>query len=231
MNVDKAATTTKGVRPENQDRVWCELPLLAVADGMGGMEGGEQAAEIAISAVKRYTRTGPAREALLRLFQEANRAIWKYGEQKGFSGGIGSTLVVCLASENRYLVANVGDSRCYYVNNFEAWPITEDHSRAQEMVRMGAMTPEAARQSPLRHELANCLGEPHDIPVDVFPRGDYWGVIDEDCVLLLCSDGLHGAVTDGDIYRMLHSTRNLQAGCNALVELALTARGNSTQTM
>jgi serine/threonine protein phosphatase PrpC len=216
------SSTAKGRRAENQDRVCTlETGILAVADGMGGLEAGERAAEIAIGAVKQYVHSESPHDGLVRIFQETNRSIWNYGRQNGLTGGIGTTLVVCLALDNRYLVANAGDSRCYYINNFEAWQITEDHSRVQEMVRVGAMTPQAARQSPFRNELTNCLGEPHDISVDVFPHGNHWGVIDEDCVLLLCSDGLHGWVTDAEIFRTLHSAPHLKAGCDALIELAI----------
>ena len=216
------SVSNKGARAENQDRVWSgEGGILAVADGMGGMEAGGQAAALAIDAVRRYDCAGSPRESLIRVFQEANREIWTYGRANCLVNGIGTTLVVCSMSETRYLVANAGDSRCYYINNFEARQITEDHSRVQEMVRVGAMSSQAARQSPFRNELTNCLGEPNDIRVDIFPRGNHWGVIDEDCVLLLCSDGVHGWAADGDIYRTLHSAANLKAGCDALVDLAL----------
>lgn len=216
------SSSVTGARPDNQDRAWAgQNGLLVVADGMGGLQSGGEAAEIALRVARQLTAAAAPRKALIGAFEQANREIWEYGEQRGLTGGVGSTLVVCLAQEGRYLVANVGDSRCYYINNSAAWQITEDHNRAQEMVRLGAMTAEAAQRSPFRNELTNCLGEPHTIPVDIFPRGNRWGIIDEDCALLLCSDGLHGWVTDAEIHRTLLAERDLAAGCGALIDLAL----------
>jgi protein phosphatase len=222
LNTAIYSSSATGARTDNQDRAWAaENGLLVVADGMGGLQSGGEAAEIALRVARQLTGAAAPREALVRAFQQANREIWEYGEQHDLAGGIGSTLVVCLALEGRYLVANVGDSRGYYINNSAAWQITEDHSRAQEMVRVGAMTAEAAQRSPFRNELTNCLGEPNGIPLDIFPRGNLWGIIDEDCVLLLCSDGLHGWVTDAEIHRTLLAERHLAAGCDALIDLAL----------
>jgi protein phosphatase len=97
------------------------------------------------------------------------------------------------------------------------------------MVRLGAMTEDAALRSPFRNELTNCLGEPCDVPVDLFPTGERWGVIDEDCILLVCSDGLHGWVDNAAICGALLGERTIKAGCEALIELAL--RNGSTDNI
>jgi protein phosphatase len=195
---------------------------------MGGMQEGNKAAEIAITVVERYAKGVlpglPSCQEALRssigaMYQEANRNIWDYGQTHGASG-MGTTLVICLAFDGRYLVANAGDSRCYYVNNCEVRQLTEDHSRVQELVRMGSMTPDAARRSPYRNQLTNSLGESQDIQVDILPADLKYGIIDEDCVLLLCSDGLHGEIMPEDLFAHLHGTRELESGCENLVSLA-----------
>jgi hypothetical protein len=89
------------------------------------------------------------------------------------------------------------------------------------MVNSGAMTAEAAERSPYRNQLTNSLGDPGDIRVDIFPKGNCYGIIDEDCALLLCSDGLYGSVCGDDLYRQLHGNHSLKDACENLVSLAL----------
>jgi protein phosphatase len=231
-----AKLTHTGARESNQDRVFAgkislfgkPAVLLAVADGMGGMQAGDKAAEIAIETVQKYgADVLPSlpddqqrlSAALIGMYQEANRKIWEFGQANG-CGGMGTTLVVCVATGGKYLVANAGDSRCFYVNNHGVVQVTEDHSRVQELVRKGSMTAEAARRSPYRNQLTNSLGEPHEIQVDLFPEGGRWGIIDEDCVFLLCSDGLHGEVSEQDIHAQLSGTKNIEDACANLVSLA-----------
>ena len=233
-----SSVTTSGLRATNQDRFCVEasevfdIPaiLLAVADGMGGMQAGDKAAEIAIETVRRYAKEvfpqvprsqQELRAAITAMFQEANREVWQSAQASEATGAMGTTLVAAIVSHGRYLVANAGDSRCYYINNFDVRQITEDHSHVQELVRKGSMTPEAARRSPYRNQLTNSLGELEEIRVDIFPVGECYGVIDEDCVLLLCSDGLHGELGDHDFFRQLHGTRDLQSACRNLMSLAL----------
>jgi hypothetical protein len=163
---------------------------------------------------------------LVTLFHDANRRVWERAERDGIAGNMGSTLVCCLIFGNRYLVANAGDSRCYYINDHEVRQITADHNQVQDMVRRGMMTEEAASLSPFRHQLTNSLGEPQDIPVDVFPARDAFGVLDEPCVLLLSSDGLHGHVTEVDLLQQVRSTASVPDACASLLNLAL-ARGST----
>ena len=227
--------TDKGRRETNQDRV-CAVEtrvfgnaayLLALADGLGGMAEGERAAEIAIETAREFARdVFPALEpssslhrTLARMFQEANRRVWSYGRQSGHED-IGTTLVCCLVFGNRYLVAHAGDSRCYYINDDDARLLTSDHSSVQEMVERGAMTREAASRSPFRNQLTNALGEPSQVRVDLVPAGDKYGVIDEPCVLLLSSDGLHGLVNETDLAKWLQATSSLSAACDELMRLA-----------
>ena len=227
-----------GRRESNQDRACAEVTtvrgkpavLLALADGMGGMNAGDRAAEIAIDTVREYAtgvvpslpdRPSVLSAALTKLFADANRRIWERSRQDGCPGEMGSTLVCCLLFDGRFLVASAGDSRCYYLNDHEVRLLTEDHSQVQDMVRRGVMTPEAARHSPYRNQLTNCLGEPHEIRVDLFPAPDKCGVIDEPCVLLLSSDGLHGHVDDRDLLLRIRSTTHVAEACSDLVSLAL----------
>jgi protein phosphatase len=233
-----ALLTTRGRRATNQDRV-CAIRLvvaghpavlLAVADGMGGMQAGEQAAEEAIQAAVGAGASGrfehlpfeaqAIRAALVETVLEANRQISDWATAHGLSGEVGSTLVCCLVWHRSYLVVHVGDSRCYYINDYEARPLTEDHTQAQTLVRKGVMTPQAARGSPFSSQLTSSLGETTAPTVDLSPPGDHVGVIDEACALMVCSDGLHGVLAPEDIQRVFRTTDSAEAACRGLVALA-----------
>lgn len=233
-----AVVTTRGRRDTNQDRV-CALRtlvggepavLLAVADGIGGLPAGEQAAELALQVVSHYAHyvlpealpaDGGIRGALTELLHAASRRIWLWARDEGLGGAAGSTLVCALVWGRHYLVAHAGDSRCYYVNDRGASALTLDHTEAVRVAREDGLTLEASRRGPLSHKLTNALGWPTDLLVDLTPVGDDPGTLDEDCVLLVCSDGLHAAVGETDIHAALHETRGVEEACRRLVSLAL----------
>lgn len=227
-----------GRRDVNQDRACVEPTVvagepgvvIAVADGMGGMRSGDKAAEIAIATVREYATRGFADvpvatngtpHALWQMFQDANARVWQWAQGHGCAGETGTTLVCCLVFGSRFVVAHTGDSRCYYVNDHEVRLLTEDHTRVQDLLRRNLMTPEAARRSPFRNELIHSLGEPVNVQVDVMPDPARLGVIDEPCVLLVTSDGVHGHVTDEDIQRALRSTPTVAEAGGRLVATAL----------
>lgn len=227
-----------GRRDVNQDRACVEPTVvagepgvvIAVADGMGGMRAGDKAAEIAIATVREYATRGFADvpvatngtpHALWQMFQDANARVWQWAQGNGCAGETGTTLVCCLVFGSRFVVAHTGDSRCYYVNDHEVRLLTEDHTRVQDLLRRNLMTPEAARRSPFRNELIHSLGEPVNVQVDVMPDPARLGVIDEPCVLLVTSDGVHGHVTDEDIQRALRSTPTVAEAGGRLVATAL----------
>jgi PPM family protein phosphatase len=230
--------TTRGRRETNQDRV-CALRtlvggkpavLLAVADGIGGLPAGEQAAELALQAVEPLRplrdprrRGDPAGDpgALASMLHAASRRIWLWARDHGLGGAAGSTLVAALVWDHHYLVAHAGDSRCYYVNGRGASALTCDHTEAARLVRDGRLPAAAAWSSALSHRLTNALGWPTDLVVDLVPADGGLGSLDEDCAVLVCSDGLHAKVSEADIHAVLHETRSVDEGCRRLVALAL----------
>jgi len=212
-----ALFTTRGRRETNQDRV-CALRtlvagepavLLAVADGIGGLPAGEHAAELALQVVSHFahyvipeTEAGPSlRSTLAELLHAAGRRIWLWARDQGLGGAAGSTLVCALVWGRCYLVAHAGDSRCYRVDARGASALTRDHT-------------EAAR-------LTNALGWPTDLVIEVSPAAGDPGVLDEGSVLLVCSDGLHGVLAEGDIHAALLETRTVEDACRRLATLAV----------
>jgi serine/threonine protein phosphatase PrpC len=237
-SLNPAVVTTRGRRDTNQDRV-CALRtlvggepavLLAVADGIGGLPAGEQAAELALQAVGHYAHyvlpvskptAAGLRAAMSDLVHAAGRRIWRWARDQGLGGAAGSTLVCALVWDHHYLVAHAGDSRCYYVNHRMAGSLTLDHTEAARLARQGGLGPEEARRSPLSHRLTNALGWPTNLVVDLVPGSEELGALDEDCALLVCSDGLYTMMTEAEFHAALHETASVEEACRRLVALAI----------
>lgn len=242
-NLHPAVLTTRGRRETNQDRV-CALRsrvgdrsavLLALADGIGGLPASERAAELAIEIASEYAHrvipqvepsANALRTALRELVRAASRAVRRLGE-KSDCGIAGSTFVCALVWDQRHLVAHAGDSRCYAVDAHGARRLTEDHTEAQRLVNHGALDPSLASRSPLRHRLTNALGSAAaDLFVDLVPASGEPAAVEEGSVLLVCSDGLHGALDERDLHEGFACAATPEEACQRLVALAL-ERGSS----
>ncbi len=225
------------VREQNEDYVGHALPmtamearthgwLFALADGVGGQERGEVAARTAVESVLAGFRQAPAGEppgALLeRLVQAANTRVYDAGRAAGPGGvNMASTIVACALRFDRATVAHVGDSRCYLVRRGHAACLTRDHTVASEQVRLGVLSAGEAADAPTRHLLSRSLGNDLFVSVEINEHS----VLPGD-VLLLCSDGLHGAVTAPEFARAIAHDADLNAAAQALVALA-NERGGS----
>lgn len=126
-----------------------------------------------------------------------------------------STVVVCALRFDRATIAHVGDSRCYLIRNGKARVLTNDHTVANEQLHLGILSKVEAESLPTRHILSRSLGSGLFVKVDVneiqVQPGD---------VLMLCSDGLHGAVSSEEIAHTVSRGRNLDAIAKNLVTSA-----------
>ena len=190
--------------------------LWAVADGMGGHEGGEWASAQLVEkldAVELPEGFEPARELVTEAIRKANRAILVEARKRGKQ--MGSTIVALLVHDERYAIVWVGDSRAYLLRDGELIQLSRDHTQVQEMVDRGIMRAEDAVNHPMGHILSRAVGVRDEVQVDqvtgeVFP-GD---------VFLLCSDGLHGYVDEKEIARLL-ARGSPERVSEELVELTL----------
>jgi protein phosphatase len=218
-----ASSDTGQVRANNQDAILVAEPVFAVADGMGGHAAGEIASQVAIESLQDDdASTLAALEAAVR---RANRAVWERASDDPELRGMGTTLcVVALApagpdaegtSDERILVANVGDSRVYQFHDGDITQITDDHSLVEDLVREGRLSHEEARSHPQRNILTRVLGNEPDVEVDAWEivpqRGDRY---------LLCSDGLFNEVEDERIASVLRRLANPEDAAHELVALA-----------
>jgi protein phosphatase len=166
--------------------------LLVVCDGMGGHAAGEIASRVAVDTILSdyYAVDAEERNGVLeQAFSHANEQIYASGR-----GSMGTTGVAALLYHDALHIANVGDSRAYLIRDGEIRQLSRDHSFVSDQVAAGLITPEQARSSPHRNVITRALGYQSEVSVDLFR----WPLQVGD-IILLCSDGLHGLVSDEEI--------------------------------
>jgi protein phosphatase len=231
-----ASLSLQGKRATNQDRVLIapsghleRKVVAAVADGLGGMQAGDKAAEIAVQTLSEAADEllekisgdfEEAGESLINVYQRANDRIRTYAETYAKVGAVGTTLVTLTISGNRYLIANTGDSRCYAVNGAGVQQITQDHTVADSLLRHGVMNEKDYPSSPLRNQLTRSLGPKAECEPDIFPEVAF-GVLDHDCTFLLCSDGFYVKLTNTDLGVLAKPASSLDAVLQELAAEAL----------
>lgn len=219
------ASHVGNVRDTNQDRVHFGGFVAAVADGMGGHQGGETAASIAINEFRHHSEP-IAPGGLVEIVEDANRAVFERAADPDLRG-MGTTLVALTLRPNERAVnvVNVGDSRAYFLHGGELGQLTLDHSLVEDLVRQGRLEPEEALTHPQRNILTRALGISSEVEVDRFLQpveiGDRF---------LLCSDGLFNEVGEDEIVQILLDHPEPNAAADTLVAAALSraARDNVT---
>jgi serine/threonine protein phosphatase PrpC len=208
------------VYPATPDEMRSHGCLFVLADGVGGHDKGEVASRTAVESILAGFRGASAGEPhsplLSRLVQTANTRVLEAGMASS-SGGISmaTTLVGCALRYDRALVAHVGDSRCYLVRRGEAVVLTRDHTLVGEQMRLGLLSAREAADSPHRHLLSRSLGAEMFANVET---NEYQILADD--VLVLCSDGLHGAVSPSEIAAIVSHQTDLNAAAHRLVAVA-----------
>lgn len=218
-----ASITEQGKRLRNEDCIFVprkgEISLVIVADGMGGHNAGSTASALAVQTAAERIKKGGADDPaslLNKAVQQANSAVFEYANHDKNCRGMGTTMVMALLFKSRYLCANVGDSRLYHFSAGSLRQVTRDHSFVAELVAAGYITPLEARVHPRRNIITRALGTHESERVDLFEKE--WSPGD---TLLLCSDGLYGALDDLEMARILKEEPDLSAVCQELVQAAL----------
>ena len=157
-----------GDRKGNEDRVGYsysrEVLLMAIADGMGGHMDGEVAAEIAVNTITRRfqqearNRLRKPPEFLVSAINAAHHAIVSYAVEKNLLECPRTTCVACIVQNGSGYWAHAGDSRLYLLRAGNLAAATADHSRVQQMIEAGTLSPEAAARHPDRNKIFSCLG-------------------------------------------------------------------------
>jgi PPM family protein phosphatase len=226
--VEEAYRTDTGrQRHANEDALYAEAPVFAVADGMGGAQAGEVAARIATDAFDSADDRGEAPEGYLRrVVRAANERIHELAERDASRSGMGTTLTAALIGDEEVSFAHVGDSRAYVFRNGDLKRLTSDHSLVEELRRQGRLTEAQAEEHPQRSVITRALGPEPEVDVDTltFPAhpGD---------VFLLCSDGLTTMVPEARIARILERAQDLDSALARMVREANEGGGRDNITV
>lgn len=239
--VARAATDLGLKRSKNEDSYGCWLPddpeerdrrglLLTVADGMGGVKGGEVASRITVETLMRAYRESPGTDVAENLHGAvvtANRMVHRESVQHPELSGMGTTCTAAVVCGRDVYVAHVGDSRAYLVRSGRIRQLTHDHSLVGQLVRDRQLTAEQARTDPRRNVVTRSVGIGAEVDVDTqrisesLQNGD---------VLILCTDGLHGLVSDEELSAAV-THHELDQACDSLVTLAKQRGGHDNITM
>jgi protein phosphatase len=241
MPLQGAAITDVGkVRRSNEDSYgfFPGAAFYVVADGMGGHVGGEIASTVAVETM--YTslqatqdqdltpvfdvsgQTSVGGRRLLIALEQANNKVLAMGRQDTSLKGMGTTIAAILFEEGtqQASICHVGDSRVYRIRQGHIEQLTEDHSLAQHLVRAGNLDPAAMERSPHRHVLMQAVGIRPTVQPDLRIEKP-----EPEDVFVVCSDGVHGVVTNEEIKEVVDSPSfDPQRACQTLVTLA-NARG------
>jgi len=208
--------------------------LAVLADGMGGLKKGGEAARLAVRVfVDSYLAKSAdesMEDALERSIQEANRAVHSFAEEHGLEGSCGTTLVAAAVHESGVYWTYAGDSRLYMTDGQSLTPLTEDHVYAVKLDRAaarGRIEPEEALYDPQREALTSYIGAR---TIETVGRGSLrsapGGLPDGGFTLLLCSDGLYKSLPEEKILEAY--AQDPEEWARALIDAAL-ARGLRSQ--
>ncbi|NNN05962.1 MAG: Stp1/IreP family PP2C-type Ser/Thr phosphatase [Elusimicrobia bacterium] len=236
------ATDPGCVRANNEDTFVYDqdLGLLIVADGMGGHNSGEVAAELATKTILDFARQGaklqppggvsaglsPRGRRLEFFVKHANNLIYEKGRQFPKDAGMGTTVVAAYIDANSLTVAHVGDSRLYLWRRGDLTALTQDHSLVAEQVRRGQITAEDAARSSLQNILTRALGAEADVQVDVSEHALLPGDL-----VLLATDGLSKMVPDSEVARVVAAAAEPKAVVDTLIAKARAAGGVDNVTI
>lgn len=194
-------------------------PLLVVADGMGGYQGGATASRAVVETFRSVYQKSPRSEnpldILARATAAAHAGIKRLAQQNPTLGQMGSTVVAVVLEGEKLCLANVGDSRAYLVSEGGMEQINWDHSLMADLVRARQLSPEQAENFARKNILTLSLSAQQDeVKPYLLER-----VLRPDEHVLLCSDGLWGSVSEPEIQAVVLKLP-AAAAAGALVELA-----------
>jgi len=218
------------VRPVNQDYVLTDVypddlqAVAVVCDGMGGANAGNIASKLAAehisdrlrAALRGRMSAAYMREVLDSSIREANELVYNASLKDPNCQGMGTTVVALLCNGDRGMLANVGDSRAYLINDDGISRITRDHSLVEEMLSRGELTREEAKVYPNRNLITRAVGTEADVKTDLFEIPLY-----KDEYILICTDGLTNCVDEQEILYEVTNVDDTDSCCDRLIDIAM----------
>ncbi len=225
-------TDTGRRREHNEDAVGAYQPrgldpgaapvdaAVIVADGVGGHEGGAWASAFVVDAARDTlsAQVGPIagiHRWLDRLLHSIHEELLTEARNRGTPASMGSTATLAVIQGRALTLAHVGDSRAYRLRNGRMEQLTQDDSWVAEQVRAGVLASDAPEAESRKNVLTQCLGIGASLKVQIV--GDH---ISDGDRYLLCSDGLHGVITDDELREMLEAGGTPESTSRAMIDLA-----------
>ena len=228
-------TDTGIIRETNQDYLFASeksvgnLPnLFIVADGMGGHRAGDYASrhtvERIVASITRSEEEKPI-SILKEAIDKANELLIAESKRDETKSGMGTTLVIASIFDNIMYVAHVGDSRLYICGQ-SIRQITRDHSLVNEMILMGEISEQEAKNHPDKNVITRAIGVKEHVEADYFEVE-----LTNDELILLCTDGLTNMVSDDEIQKILVNDEILENKAEKLIKRANKNGGSDNITV
>ena len=224
------------VRNSNQDAYFAgeisqDLTFAVVCDGMGGANAGNVASSTAVKSISEYIarsyRNSMSLNDISKMLKNAivsaNIEVYDMAVQNEQLQGMGTTVVAAVVRNGNAVIANVGDSRIYLIDD-NITQLTTDHSIVQTLIESGKITVEDAKVHPRKNVITRALGAESDVAVDIAEYN-----LSENNTLLLCTDGLTNFVSEEDILKTFKQN-DISIVSEKLVELANNGGGGDNIT-
>lgn len=197
--------------------------LYIVADGMGGHQAGDYASKFTVEhlrdAIELRTDNNPA-QLIEQSIIETNNQLYEESKRAPELADMGTTVIAATVRDNVLYFANVGDSRLYLVND-GIKQLSIDHSFVEELVRLGGLKSEDARNHPEKNKITRAIGTQESVEVDTYEYR-----LQEGDLVLMCTDGLTNMVPDDEIFEIIQGSRDLVEAVLKLVEVSNEYGGN-----
>ena len=222
MLIESYGTSDVGLTRLNNEDVWAQMPkeqFFILADGMGGHQAGEVAANETVchlcKAIKKGWENVPSVsewfEILKRAIDTTNAHVYELSLKNNSHQGMGTTLCLALLADRSIIYAHVGDSRIYRLRKGRLTQLTRDHSLKGELIAKGELDPSKAHSFP-KNVITRAIGTQEKVQPDIqkepVQKGD---------IYLLCSDGLTDPLSNLQIQEILEESPNLQEATDALI--------------
>ena len=218
--------TDKGiVREKNEDSVDIfesgNAVFMCVLDGMGGHNRGDTASSLALKVIKdrlqnkkKYHTIGGVKRSLVHAIRKANKVVNDLGNELIEYSDMGTTLIVVAFFKNKFILCNIGDSRCYVMEENKLKQQSEDQTYVAFLYKTGKITFDEMKTHPKRHVLMNALGTYPSVTMTlkVYKRNA--------SKILLCSDGLYNMVENEEIEKILLEEDRIDNKVDKLINLA-----------
>ncbi len=223
MQVSSSSDIGK-VRQTNQDFYNIEqlednLTWVAVCDGMGGACGGNIASASAVKVMSEFIinnvnsalKGEEIKANLVKSVEHANEFIYSSSNNNPDLKGMGTTCVCAIINKNKAYLANVGDSRAYFISSDNIFQITKDHSIVQEMIDSGKITEDEAVNHPRKNIITRAIGVSQDIQADCYELD-----LNEGDIIFICTDGFSNYASNEQILKLAKESKFEDLAKNAI---------------